>query len=66
MEQIKADIAMIGTGGVANIGMGPFAVESRLQKLKDVRLTKETAFRMFMDYTNWRVDARLVSEYINK
>ena len=54
------------TGGAANMGMGPFAVESRLQKLKNINLTKESAFKIFMDYTHWRVDARLVSEYINK
>jgi fumarate reductase flavoprotein subunit len=54
------------TGGTANMGMGPFAVESRLQKIKNVPLTKEDAFRVFMDYTHWRVDARLVSDYINK
>ena len=54
------------TGGTANMGMGPFAVESRLQKIKNVPLTKKEAFRAFMDYTHWRVDARLVSDYINK
>ncbi len=54
------------TGGAANMGMGPFAVESRLQKLKNNALTRESAFKMFMEYTHWRVDARLVSEYINK
>jgi fumarate reductase flavoprotein subunit len=54
------------TGGTANMGMGPFAVESRLQKIKNVPLTREEAFRIFMDYTHWRVDARFVSDYINK
>ena len=54
------------TGGTANMGMGPFAVESRIQKMKNVPLTKEEAFKIFMDYTHWRVDARLVSAYINK
>jgi fumarate reductase flavoprotein subunit len=54
------------TGGTGNMGMGPFAVESKLQKVKNVSLTREEAFRIFMDYTHWRVDARLVSDYINK
>jgi len=48
------------------MGMGPFAVESRLQRIKNVSLTREEAFKIFMDYTHWRVDARLVSDYINK
>ncbi len=54
------------TGGTANMGMGPFAVESKLQRAKNITLTKEEAFKIFMDYTHWRVDARLVSNYINK
>jgi fumarate reductase flavoprotein subunit len=54
------------TGGTGNMGMGPFAVESRLQRMKNITLTREEAFKIFMDYTHWRVDARLVSNYINK
>jgi fumarate reductase flavoprotein subunit len=34
--------------------------------LKNISLTREQAFKIFMDYTHWRVDARLVSNYINK
>jgi fumarate reductase flavoprotein subunit len=54
------------TGGTGNMGMGPFAVESKLQRMKNITLTREQAFKLFMDYTHWRVDARLVSNYINK
>ena len=54
------------TGGTGNMGMGPFAVGSRLQKIKNVPLSAEDAFRIFMEYTHYRVDGRLVSEYINK
>jgi fumarate reductase flavoprotein subunit len=54
------------TGGTGNMGMGPFAIESKLQRRKNVTLTREEAFKIFMDYTHWRVDARLVSNYINK
>lgn len=54
------------TGGTGNMGLGPFAVGSKLQKIKNVSLTKEEAFKIWMDYTHWRVDARLVSDYINK
>ena len=54
------------TGGTANMGMGPFAVESRLQKAKQIDLTKDQAFKIFMDYTHWRVDAKLVRAFINK
>jgi fumarate reductase flavoprotein subunit len=54
------------TGGCGNMGMGIFAVESRLQRLRQVGLTREEAFKAFMNYTHWRVDARLVKTYIDK
>lgn len=53
-------------GGTANMGMGPFGVESRLQKQAMVSLTKEEAFRRFMDYVHWKADAQLVHDYIWK
>lgn len=55
-----------GVGGTANMGMGPFGVESRFQKERMVGLTKEEAFEKFMDYTHWSVDARLVRDYFWK
>jgi fumarate reductase flavoprotein subunit len=54
------------TGGAANMGMGPLGIESRLQRLKQHGPTKDEAFKTFMDYTHWRVDARLVRAYIDK
>lgn len=54
------------TGGTGNRGMGLFGVESRLQRLKQMGPTKDEAFKIFMDYTHWRVDARLVRAYIDK
>jgi fumarate reductase flavoprotein subunit len=54
------------TGGAGNMGMGPFAVESRLQKLKQMGPSRDEAFKIFMDYTHWRVDAQLVRAYIDK
>ena len=53
-------------GGSGNIARGPFAVESKLQKMRKIPLTREEVFKIHMDYTHWKVDARLVSEYINK
>ena len=54
------------TGGSANMGMGLFAAESKLQKKNLIGITKDEAFRKFMEYTHWRVDANLVRKYINK
>jgi fumarate reductase flavoprotein subunit len=54
------------TGGAGNMARGPFAIESRIQRLRKIPLTREQAFNIHMDFTHWRVDARLVSTYINK
>lgn len=54
------------TGGAANMGMGFFAVESKYQKAQMVDLTKEDTFKFFMEYTHWRVDARLIRRYIEQ
>ena len=54
------------TGGTGNMGMGPFGVESRIQRLKQHGPTRDEAFKVFMDYTHWRVDAQLVRAYIDK
>jgi fumarate reductase flavoprotein subunit len=34
------------TGGTGNMGMGPFAVESKLQRARNITLTKEDAFKL--------------------
>lgn len=54
------------TGGCANGGMGPFAVESRLQRRRQYNLSKEEAFKIHMDFTQWNVNARLVKNYIDR
>ena len=53
-------------GGISVTGMGIFAVESRLQKLKNVPFTREQVFKLFMERTHWMADARLVRAYIDK
>jgi fumarate reductase flavoprotein subunit len=62
----KAPVA----GGVAspeNAGaMGFLAIESKLHRRQFVTLTREEALRIHMDYTHWRVDARLVKAYYDK
>jgi fumarate reductase flavoprotein subunit len=51
------------TGGAANMGMGLFAAGSRHQKNQMIDFTPDDAFKIFMEYTHWRVDARLVRKY---
>ena len=50
-------------GGTANMGMGPLGLESRVQKENLIGITKEDAWRTFMDYVHWHSDARLMREY---
>jgi len=54
------------TGGASNMGMGPLGVETRIQRENLIGITREEAFQKFMNYTHWRVDARLVREYLWK
>jgi len=54
------------TGGSALQANHVFGVESRLQKLKQVSLTREQAFKIWMNFTQWNVDAGLVKAFINK
>ncbi|MBQ6669610.1 MAG: FAD-dependent oxidoreductase, partial [Deltaproteobacteria bacterium] len=51
-------------GGTANMGMGPFGVESNIQRRSMGTLRKEEAFKRFMDYVHWQSDAQLVHDYI--
>ncbi|MBN1849667.1 MAG: FAD-dependent oxidoreductase [Deltaproteobacteria bacterium] len=54
------------TGGTGNMGMGPLGIESRHTRAKQFKPTRDEAFEIFMDYTHWRADARLVRAYLNK
>ncbi len=47
-------------------GNGPFAVESRLQRMKRMTYTVEDAFKYYMQHTHYSVDAKLVRAYLGK
>ena len=53
-------------GGTANMGMGPFAVESHIQRENMIGITREQAFDKMMDYTHWNVDPKIVHDYFWK
>lgn len=50
-------------GGAANMGMGPLGIGTKYQKRQMIDITVEKAFNMFMEYTHYMVDARLVKRY---
>ncbi len=53
-------------GGAANMGMGPLGIGTRYQKEQMTEITVEKAFNMFMEYTHYNVDARLVKRYFEQ
>lgn len=53
-------------GGAANMGMGPLGIGTRYQKQQMIDITVEKAFKMFMEYTHYNVDARLVKRYFEQ
>ncbi len=65
-----ADVILIeknaAVGGAANMGMGPLAIESHIQKRQMIDLTVEKAFRMIMEYTHYNIDGRLVKRYFEQ
>lgn len=52
-------------GGAANMGMGPLGIGTKYQKQQMIDITVEKAFNMFMEYTHYNVDARLVKRYFD-
>ncbi|MDO5516137.1 MAG: FAD-dependent oxidoreductase [Clostridium sp.] len=54
------------TGGAANMGMGPLAIDSKIQKAAFNNISVREALQMHMDYTHYRVDEDLVQAYFNK
>ncbi len=51
------------TGGTGNMGMGPFGVESRLQRLKQMGPTRDEAFKIFMESGSIRFPETRHSKY---
>ncbi|MBN2238325.1 MAG: FAD-binding protein [Dehalococcoidales bacterium] len=53
------------TGGTALRANQLFCVESKLQRIKQYPLSKEEAFKAYMDFMQWSVDARLIKTLID-
>lgn len=53
-------------GGAANMGMGPLGIGTHFQKEQMIDISVEKAFKMFMDYTHYNVDARLIKRYFSQ
>jgi fumarate reductase flavoprotein subunit len=53
-------------GGTSNFFEGIFAVGSSMQREKYIAYSRDQAFKNFMEYNHWRVNARLVRALINR
>lgn len=53
-------------GGAANMGMGILGIGTWHQKRQMQDVSVEKAFRMFMEYTHYNVDARLIKRYFEQ
>lgn len=53
-------------GGAANMGMGPLGIGTKHQQQQMIDITVEQAYNMFMEYTHYNVDGRLVKRYFEQ
>ena len=53
-------------GGAANMGMGPLGIGTKYQRSQMYDISVEKAFNMFMEYTHYNVDARLIKRYFGQ
>jgi fumarate reductase flavoprotein subunit len=54
------------TGGTGNMGSHIIGINSELQRRLGIKIDKGEVYKNHMDYTHWRVDARLLKTYYDK
>jgi fumarate reductase flavoprotein subunit len=55
-----------GAGGTTKFVEGLYAVESREQRIRNIKSTRDEGFDQMMEYSHWRADPRLVRAVVNK
>lgn len=53
-------------GGTGKFSEGIFGAESKMQQERNIVLLKDDAFKMIMNYSHWRANAKLVRAFVNK
>jgi fumarate reductase flavoprotein subunit len=53
-------------GGTTNFVEGTYAVDSDMQRRRNVKATRDEGFRQLMEYSHWRANAALVRAIVNK
>ena len=70
LAESRADIKVFEkmpvAGGSTRFPEGMFGAESRMQLERNIRVTKDEAFKAIMEYTHWKADAFLVRAFVNR
>ena len=53
-------------GGSTRFVEGMFAAESEMQRKRNIRVTRDEAFKDIMEYSHWKANASLVRAFVNK
>jgi fumarate reductase flavoprotein subunit len=53
-------------GGSFLFTEGTFAVESEMQRKRNIKVTRDEAFRGIMEYSHWKANAALVRAFVDK
>jgi fumarate reductase flavoprotein subunit len=53
-------------GGSTRFPEGMFAVGSEMQRKRNIRITRDDAFRDIMNYSHWKANAALVRAFVDK
>lgn len=53
-------------GGTSNFAEGIFAVESVMQRGKNIEIKRDEAFKKIMEHNHWRANPRLVRTFVDK
>ena len=70
LAESRADIKVFEkmpvAGGSTRFPEGMFGAESRMQLERNIRVTKDEAFKAIMEYTHWKANASLVRAFVNR
>src|SRR5512136_1957857 len=64
--KVAVFVKMPFAGGSFLFVEGPFAVESEMQRKRNIKVTRDEAFRGMMEYSHWKANATLVRAFVDK
>ena len=64
--EVRVFEKMVSAGGSTRFPEGMFAAESRMQLQRNIRVTKDEAFKDIMEYTHWKANGPLVRTFVDR